>query len=568
MELIDQHTKKIMEDCKVKAKTAGLNFDKETLEYIVTNRDLLELSPKIMIPTLYDYWVHDVFVLQEKGRYEVFPHNPYETVINTRPAISFYNDNNPDWLNVMIFYHVLGHVDFFQNNAFYKSTWNDDFTGKALADKRIISKLRAEQGRWVDYVIEFTRGIDNLVGFYNKLTDINRPKETGVSKKVDFYFDIFLQMIKKVNMTDYLKEIDRYNKTIKDFPEAGESIFFSQVLEKNPEFKAFFEKYDKESKSSKKDLVQYLDEHSEFLNKQKNKWMKQVMSVVRDTSIYFQPQIRDHIMNEGWASYWHEKLFLEDERMKSHEVDFSRVNARVMPLSRIGLNPYAVGWRLWMHIEEMANKGKLSYEFQKIADTKERKGYDKKTGQGKDFIFSVRENFNDFMFISAFVDQEFVDKYNLFVVGKRINLQKGVMEYYIRSKKAEDYKKMILDKLYHPPDISVNKSKAEGNELYLEHNFEDKQLVKEFIPMTMMGLEYLWSDTIKLETSEIGEDELERLQGEMQDELYSTGILDIDEFLSKQDIKFERVVYTMKDKKLSKKRYSDKRGTNDGYFPF
>jgi len=30
---------------------------------------LIELSPKIMIPTLYDYWVHDVEVLKEKGKY-------------------------------------------------------------------------------------------------------------------------------------------------------------------------------------------------------------------------------------------------------------------------------------------------------------------------------------------------------------------------------------------------------------------------------------------------------------------------------------------------------------------
>ena len=127
MQLIDQHTKRIMEGCKERAREAGLRFEDETLEYIVTNRDLLELSPKMMIPTLYDYWVHDVEVLKEKGRYELYPGNPYETVINTRPAISFYNDNNPDWLNVMIFYHVLAHIDFFQNNIFFRHTWDYDF---------------------------------------------------------------------------------------------------------------------------------------------------------------------------------------------------------------------------------------------------------------------------------------------------------------------------------------------------------------------------------------------------------------------------------------------------------
>ena len=117
MYLIDQHTKKIMEECKERARAAGLSFDNETLEYIVTNRDMINLGPKNMIPTLYDYWVHDVEVLKEQGKYKLYPGNPYETVINSRPAISFYNDNNPDWLNIMIFYHVLAHIDFFQNNV-------------------------------------------------------------------------------------------------------------------------------------------------------------------------------------------------------------------------------------------------------------------------------------------------------------------------------------------------------------------------------------------------------------------------------------------------------------------
>ena len=89
MELISQHSKAIMEGCKDRARKVGLRFPDESLEYIVTNRDLLELSPKMMIPTLYDYWVHEVELLKEKGKYELYPSNPYETVINTRPAISF-----------------------------------------------------------------------------------------------------------------------------------------------------------------------------------------------------------------------------------------------------------------------------------------------------------------------------------------------------------------------------------------------------------------------------------------------------------------------------------------------
>jgi len=74
MQLIDQHTKKIMEESKIYAAKAGLNFDDETLEYIVSNKDMINLSPKVMIPTLYDYWVNDVEVLKGQGKYVDFQH--------------------------------------------------------------------------------------------------------------------------------------------------------------------------------------------------------------------------------------------------------------------------------------------------------------------------------------------------------------------------------------------------------------------------------------------------------------------------------------------------------------
>ncbi|MEJ2025533.1 MAG: SpoVR family protein, partial [Deltaproteobacteria bacterium] len=326
MELVDQHTKAIMEGCKERARAAGLRFHAETLEYIVTNRDLLDLSPKMMIPTLYDYWVHDVEVLREKGRYELYPSNPYETVINTSPAISYYNDNNPDWLNVMIFYHVLAHIDFFQNNLFFHHTWDYDFCGQALADKRLFARLRSEKGRWVDYLIEFARGIDNLVGYYEELARLDRSPLVPESKRLNFYFDVFLQEHKRVKPGEYLKEIEKYNEIAERFGVQGEEIFFTQVEKEYPEFEALFQKSTMKKEEQRIDLLEFLLNHSAFLNKEENKWMKAVIHVVRKTSLFFQPQIRTKIMNEGWASYWHETLFLQDDRIRGHEVDFARVN--------------------------------------------------------------------------------------------------------------------------------------------------------------------------------------------------------------------------------------------------
>jgi stage V sporulation protein R len=544
MELIDQRTKLIMEGCKERARDSGLVFADQSLEYIVTNRDLIELTPKLMIPTLYDYWVQDVEVFKEKGRYELYPGNPYETVINTRPAISFYNDNNPDWLNVMIFYHVLAHIDFFQKNYFFRHTWDYDFTAKALSDKRLISGLRSQKGRWVDYVIEFTRGIDNLVGYYIELSNATKLPLCIESKLLNYYFDIFLQNEKKVSINEYIKEVERYNQCVKDFKEYAEKNYFAEVHKKYPEFEAISREYLGLNHAPVVDLIQYIMENSVFIKKDGNAWMKSIMGIIRQTSIFFQPQIRTKIMNEGWASYWHEKLFLNDDRINGHEIDFARINAGITAMPGVGLNPYALGMKLFSYIEKLVDKGKYSIDFRKITDSETRKNYDKKTDKGLDFIFKIRETYNDFATINTFVTQDFVAENNLFVTGKRLNKDRMVWEYYIKSRNVDDYKEMLFNTLYHPPFIEVKEEKNENNTLYLYHNFEEKPLVKEYISNTMLGIEYLWGGPVQLETSEV-----DSVVDPSPDSVKGSSRTRSKE----REIKWKRVLYTMKERKLTKK---------------
>ena len=526
-----------MEGCKERARDAGLSFTDESLEYIVTNRDLLELTPKVMIPTLYDYWVHDLEVLRGKGKYELYPHNPYETVINTRPPISFYNDNNPDWLNVMIFYHVLGHIDFFQNNLYFRHTWDYDFTGQALSDKRVIARLRSEKGHRLDYVIEFARGIDNLVDYHGELARLFTPETSVMSDRLDYYFDIFLQRLKHVSVSDYMKEVTRYNTCMKEFGEQGEKTFFAEAVKKYPELEAHFAKQDG-SLPPRRDLLRFLMDESPFLNRDENEWMKQVLEIVRNTSIFFQPQIRTKIMNEGWASYWHEKLFLQDDRIKGHEVDFARVHAGVTSLPRVGLNPYALGMRLFTWLDELGDTGRYSLAYQRLRGTEARKEFDTGAGKGQEFIFRVRENLCDYLFIKEFIDQEFTDRHRLFVADRRLDQQRQVWQYYVKSRKSDDYRQMLLNTLYHPPVITVDADRSDAGLLQLVHHFEGKQLVQEYLSNTMLGIEFLWGGPVALETSDAI---LERPMGGPQREGVEGG-----------EIRWQRVKYTMRDKVLSR----------------
>lgn len=535
-----------MEGCKERARAAGLRFDDETLEYIVTNRDLLDLSPKYMIPTLYDYWVHDVEVLKGRGKYELYPSNPYETVINTRPAISFYNDNNPDWMNVMIFYHVLGHIDFFQNNHYFSNTWDTDFTGQALADKRLIANLRSLHGRWVDYVIEFARGLDNIVGYFHELTRSSSTPSNGLSEMVDYYFDIFLQDVKKVSTSEYMKELKRYNELTQSKGARAESAFFSDVRKRNPEFDSMLEKYRKDTRHPSVDILQYLIEHSPFLAKGENGWMRSILEIVRKTSLFFQPQIRTKIMNEGWASYWHEELFLSDDRIRGHEVDFARTHSGVAALQRVGINPYALGMRLFHYVEELGNTGRHSLTYRRMRDRIAREKFDTREGTGRDLTFAVRESLSDQLFIDIFIDQDFVDKHKLFVAGRRLNQTRTAWEYYVKSRSAHDYKQMVLETLYHPPYIVVEKEKSSDSTLYLSHQFEGKPLVSEFIANTMLGIEYLWGGAVKLETSEV-------VSVSAKGTAYRGNPPRSEKDEAKPEIKWKRVLYTMENRKLSKK---------------
>jgi stage V sporulation protein R len=152
------------------------------------------------------------------------------------------------------------------------------------------------------------------------------------------------------------------------------------------------------------------------------------------------------------------------------------------------------------------------------------------------------------MFINTFVDQDFVDAYKLFVAGKRLNRQKGVWEYFVESRDAAQYRQMLLDSLYHPPFIVVDKQKSENGCLYLNHHFEEKPLIKEFIHNTMLGIEYLWGGSVKLETTEM----VENSRNQTSSATYYTTYGGEEEQASEKEPQYVRVVYTMEKRQLSR----------------
>jgi len=207
----------------------------------------------------------------------------------------------------------------------------------------------------------------------------------------------------------------------------------------------------------------------------------------------------------------------------------------VTSMPRVGLNPYALGMRLFYFIEEAADKGRYSRSFLALLDADQRKKFDCKTGAGRDYIFAVRENLNDFLFVNTFLEQDFVDRHRLFVADKTLDEQRMVWQWFVKSRSADQYKEMVKGHLYHPPHITVDPARTKDDKLYLVHHFEGLPLVKDFVQNTLLGLEYLWGGPVVLETTEVKAIE--------QPEEGSD---------AEPDVTWQRVRYTMKERKLSR----------------
>ena len=133
------------------------------------------------------------------------------------------------------------------------------------------------------------------------------------------------------------------------------------------------------------------------------------------------------------------------------------------------------------------------------------------------------------------------------VADRILDEQRMVWQWYVKSRNAGDYKQMVKDQLYHPPHITVDLDKTGDDALYLMHDFEGKPLIQEFIHNTMLGIEYLWGGKTMLETTEVKSIK----QPDQQPTLPGMPQPPVDQE-SEPEIEWQRVRYTMKEKKLSK----------------
>lgn len=345
---------------------------------------------------------------------------PYELIINSNPSIAYLMMQNPFYLQVLIMAHCVGHSDFFKNNRCFKNT----------DPKNVVSRMRNSKKRIQKYIEDPNIGLDAVEDY---LDDLHAVK----------YQTQRYELPRKSREQIRSEEISDYNK-LKD---AGEHVDISDL-------KKILLRPDH-------DLLSFLIEYTPRL---KN-WQSDILEIVKNESLYFIPQIKTKILNEGWASFWHYKILHDLNLSDDMHLPFLKMhNAVVRPhLGRI--NPYHVGFYIFQKIEK---------EF------------------GLEKCFEIREIHDDIAGIRLYLDEEDFRELNFFSHQKEKNGDVVISEV----SDHDDWKVVRQDLIRSTginsiPHIYVDRVE-EDNTLVLKHEHDGRDLDLKYANKVVSHITSLW----------------------------------------------------------------------------
>lgn len=216
------------------------------------------------------------------------------------------------------------------------------------------------------------------------------------------------------------------------------------------------------------DLLLFLQEYAELSD-----WEKDLLNIVREESLYFLPQVETKIMNEGWASFWHFRLLSRLNLEQGLYLEFIKRHNQVVSPVEGGLNPYHLGYRIFEKLEKE---------------------------KGLPFLFEVRGEARDAAFLSRYLDESLCHELNLFEYRKRGR------DYLVSEVADANGWKIIRDSLVamvginNIPNIRAVEVGARNRVLFLEHEYDGRELQLEYAHQTLKHIARLWGGTVRLRT--------------------------------------------------------------------
>jgi stage V sporulation protein R len=211
------------------------------------------------------------------------------------------------------------------------------------------------------------------------------------------------------------------------------------------------------------------------------------MSMLRNEMLYFWPQMETKIMNEGWASYWHQRIIRELPLSSEETIEYAKLNSSVVQPSTHTLNPYYLGLKIFEDIEQRYNNP--------TQEEQDRLG--RKPNRGRDKIFEVRELDSDTSFLRNHLTKKLIEDLDLYV------FEKQGTEWKITDKAWEHVRDELVNSRINGgfPYIVVGDGNYMRNgELLLRHQYQGTELDLKYLERTLPYVHVLWGKTVHLET--------------------------------------------------------------------
>lgn len=432
------------------------------------------------LPVRASHWTHGRDYDQMKTSYDYGMSKIYEVVINADPSEAFLLENNAPIENKLVMAHVLGHTDFFKNNYLFKKTRKDMPEMAALSAKRIEGYEFAYGEKNVERVMDAAMAIEEHV-------DPFRPNRPPRNQELAEWR---AEVIKNNQVTESKGEFDDLLPQKQQPKEMG--VLFDLTKVTYPP-------------TPDKDLLGIIRNHAPYLEE----WERDVVDIVRSESVYFYPQMRTKIMNEGWASFWHKRIMREmADRKHITPAEDERVwemHAGVVQPRERGIQPYYFGMKMFEYIEDRYN-GNLD---EKEKRWLEKEGYevfpkyegDYKDSPGLKKVREVMEENDDQSFVRNYFDKNIADRMNLFVYEER---DYGTTIYqFVKDTGWMEIRDAIvasMDNCGNPSLVVTNIDHAQRNELKIKHLYEDRELEGPFVEKNLPYIHSLWRKPVHLDT--------------------------------------------------------------------
>jgi stage V sporulation protein R len=455
------------------ARELGLDFMPQEFD-VVPAQKMLEIMA-YRLPVNFSHWSFGRDYEAERTKFEHGYAVPYEVVFNSDPSRAYLMDTNPFCIQVLVMAHVYAHNDFMKNSRYFQNTRRDMIASASEAASRFRKYEEDYGAEAVERIIDAGMAIQ-----WNIDPDQDTHRETEQAARDRLY-------------------------GWSDEPAAGGGLFDDLLPPPgkfSPEDKKKLRK--RTPPEPTVDLLGYILSHSPRPLKE---WEKDILGTIQLQAQYFVPYRRTKVMNEGWATYWHEKimqrLFAEKFLSPEEHGFYNLYNARVKSHHPRQLNPYLLGYAVFSSIEGRWNMGRFGPAYEECESAQEKARWDTGLGQGRQKIFEVRRTHMDWFFLHEFLTKEVIDELNLYIYRER---EKD--EYYesvVEDVEWQTIKEALIQALMNwgvPRILAVDGNYLGSLQLYLKHSFEGLPLDDEYARKTMEHVYTLWDRPVYLETLE------------------------------------------------------------------